>query len=199
MTYESAVKIARSQRGRGWLSHVGQGLRSPGLVMQVLRARVQLRRCDVIPWSVRLRGRVRVEKYGGRIEIGEKVRIEARTIPVEMVSYRGAVLRVGDGTFINYAASLSAHQEVTIGANCMIGNYVVIMDSDYHDPMDYARPGEAAPIIIEDNVWLGVRATVLKGVRIGEGSVVGAGAVVTSDIPPRSVAFGVPARVVRNL
>jgi maltose O-acetyltransferase len=142
---------------------------------------------------------VRVEKYGGRIKIGDKVRIEARTIPVEMVAWRDALLHVGDGTFINYGVSLSAHREVSIGANCMIGNYVVIMDSDYHDLSDHRRPGEAAPIVIEDNVWLGVRATILKGVRIGRGSVIGAGSVVTTDIPPFSVAFGVPARVVRSL
>jgi maltose O-acetyltransferase len=149
--------------------------------------------------TVRLRGNVRVEKFGGRIEIGDRVRFEARTVPVELVAYRNAEITVGDGTYINYGVSVSAHQKVSIGANCLVGTYVVIMDSDYHDPLDHTRPGESAPIVIEDNVWLGMRSTVLKGVRIGQGSVIGAGAVVTSDIPPRSVAFGVPARVVRSL
>jgi acetyltransferase-like isoleucine patch superfamily enzyme len=162
-------------------------------------ARWQLRGCDRLPWSVRLRGRVRVEKYGGRIEIGDRVRIEARTIPVEMVAWRDAVIDVGSGTFINYGVSLSAHRQVSIGRDCMIGNYVVIMDSDYHDLERRDLPGEVAPIVIEDNVWIGLRATVLKGVRIGRGSVIGAGSVVTSDIPPGSLAFGVPARVVRSL
>lgn len=135
----------------------------------------------------------------GRIEIGDKVRIEARTVPVEMVAWKGATLRIGNRTFINYGASLSAHRDLTIGENCLIGNYVVIMDSDYHDLQDRTKPGPAEPIVIEDDVWLGVRVTVLKGVRIGKGSVVGAGSVVTQDIPPRSLAFGVPARVVRDL
>lgn len=185
--------------------HLGRldGLRlilaSPRLVYQVMRARVQLRGCDVVPWSVRLRGHARVEKYSGRIEIGEKVRMEGRTVPIEMVAYRGAHLTVGDGTFINYGASISAHSRVSIGRRCLIGNYVVIMDSDYHDLIDHTQPGEAAPIVIEDDVWIGVRATILKGVRIGRGSAIGAGAVVTSDIPAGSVAFGVPARVVRHL
>jgi maltose O-acetyltransferase len=139
-----------------------------------------------------------VENYG-RIEIGEKVRIEARTVPVEMVAWKGATLRIGTRSFVNYGASISAHEEVNIGANCLIGNYVVIMDSDYHDLHDRTKPGQAAPVIIEDDVWLGLRVTVLKGVRIGRGSVVGAGSVVTQDIPPRSLAFGVPARVIREL
>ena len=173
-------------------------LRSPGLVAQVLRARWQLRVCDVAPGNVRLRGRVLVENHG-RIEIGHRVRIEARTVPVEMVAWKGATLRIGNRTFINYGVSLSAHRDLTIGENCLIGNYVVIMDSDYHDLQDRTKPGPAEPIIIEDDVWLGVRVTVLKGVRIGKGSVVGAGSVVTQDIPPRSLAFGVPARVVREL
>jgi maltose O-acetyltransferase len=140
-----------------------------------------------------------VEKYGGRIEIGEKVRLEGRTVPIEMVAYRDAELRVGDGTFINYGASISAHRRVAIGQRCLVGNYVVIMDSDYHDLLDHARPGEPRSIVIEDDVWIGVRAVILKGVRIGRGSAIGAGAVVTSDIPAGSVAFGVPARVVKRL
>jgi acetyltransferase-like isoleucine patch superfamily enzyme len=184
---------------RRWSHYLAVGLRSPGVVLQVLRARWQLRRCDVLPATVRVRGRVRVEKYGGRIELGERVRFEGRTIPVELVAYRGATLRIGEGTYVNYAATISAHRDVTIGANCLIGNYVAIMDSDYHDVYERNRGGLAAPVVIEDDVWLGIRATVLKGVRIGRGSIIGAGAVVTEDIPPGSVAFGVPARVVRQL
>ncbi|HLG12626.1 MAG TPA: acyltransferase [Dehalococcoidia bacterium] len=199
MAYEATSSSTRTPRERNLLYYLSQGWRSPSLVLQVLRARWQLRNCDVLPLTVRLRGRARVEKYGGHIELGERVRIEARTVPVEMVAWREARLSVGEGTFINYGASLSAHQEVRIGANCMIGNYVVIMDSDYHDLLHRHLPGPASPIVIEDEVWIGVRATILKGVRIGQGSVIGAGSVVTTNIPPWSVAFGVPARVVRSL
>ena len=181
-----------------WLRYLRKVLRSPSVIPQVLRARWQLRRCDVVPATVRLRGRVFVENHG-RIEIGERVRIEARTIPVELVAWRGGKLSVGEGTYLNYGVSLSAHREVRIGKNCLIGNYSVVMDSDYHDLADRTRPGEAAPVVIEDDVWLGLRTTVLKGVTIGRGSIVGAGSVVTQDIPPRSLAFGVPAKVVRSL
>jgi maltose O-acetyltransferase len=149
--------------------------------------------------TVRLRGRVRVENYGGRIELGQRVRLEARTLPIEMVAWRDGLLQIGEGTYVNYGASLSAHHHVKIGADCMIGNYAVIMDSDYHDLFDRTKPGESAAVEIEDEVWIGIRATVLKGVRIGRRSVIGAGAVVTSDIPPDSLAIGVPARVIRHL
>jgi maltose O-acetyltransferase len=197
---EITVPTAANEPGRlaRALRYVAKAFRSPEVIAQVLRARWQLRRCDRVPATVRLRGRVFVENHG-RIDLGERVRIEARTVPVELACWRGATIIVGDGTFLNYGVSLSAHRSVTIGENCLVGNYVVIMDSDYHDLTDRTRPGEAAPIVIEDDVWLGTRATVLKGVRIGRGAVVGAGAVVTEDIPPRSLAFGVPARVVRKL
>jgi maltose O-acetyltransferase len=196
------ISVPANANGPGRLAralrYVTKALRSPEVIAQALRARRQLRRCDRVPATIRLRGRVFVENHG-RIELGDRVRIEARTVPVELACWRGAAISVGDGTFVNYGVSLSAHQSVTIGENCLIGNYVVIMDSDYHDLSDRTRPGEAAPIVIEDDVWLGTRATVLKGVRIGRGAVVGAGAVVTEDIPPRTLAFGVPARVVRQL
>ena len=194
MSAEAVIERPPAGRLRG----LGAALRSPGKAVQVLRARWQLRRCDVVPLNVRLRGRVKVENYG-RIEIGDRVRIEGVMLPVEMVAWKGARLSIGSGTYLNYGVSLSAHREVTIGENCLIGNYAVVMDSDYHDLYDRSRPGRAEPVVIEDDVWLGLRVTVLKGVRIGRGSVVGAGSVVTDDIPPYSLAFGVPARVVKSL
>lgn len=174
-----------------------RAIRSPSNIAQVLRARLALRRCDRVPWSVRLRGRVRIGN-DGRIELGERVQIEGRTVPVELVAW-GGVLTVGDGTYINYGVSISAHERVAIGANCLIGNYALIMDSDYHDAHDRTRPSASAPIVIEDNVWIGARAIVLKGVRIGEGAIVAAGAVVTRDVPPRTVIASPPAQVVREL
>jgi maltose O-acetyltransferase len=187
-----AAAAPASQRSR-----VTRALRSPSTMMAVLRAKIALRRCDEAPWGIRLRGRIKVENYGG-IRIGERVRIDGRTVPVEVVSW-GGPLTIGEATFINYGASISAHAGVTIGRDCLIGNYVLIMDSDYHDLRDRAKPGIARPIVIEDGVWIGARAIVLKGVHIGEGAVVAAGAIVTSDVPPRTVVANEPAKVVRTL
>ena len=76
----------------------------------------------------------------------------------------------------------------------------MIIDSAFHDidPERRLEPPVADPITIGDNVWLGARVIVLPGVTIGENSVVGVGSVVTRDIPPSSLAVGVPAKVVRS-
>jgi maltose O-acetyltransferase len=72
------------------------------------------------------------------------------------------------------------------------------MDDDYHGIEDRHSPPPPKSIILEDNVWLGARVTILKGVTIGHDSVIGAGSVVTKSIPPRSVAVGVPASVIKT-
>ena len=172
-------------------------LRSPATLAAVFRAQVALRRCDVVPWGVRLHGRALVVNRG-RIELGERVRIDGSTVRVELVSM-GGLLTIGEASFINYGASISAHEHVSIGRDCLIGNYAMIMDNDYHDPLDHNRVGASRPISIEDHAWIGARAIVLKGVRVGEGAVVAAGAVVTKDVPPRTLVAGVPAVAVRSL
>jgi acetyltransferase-like isoleucine patch superfamily enzyme len=135
----------------------------------------------------------------GLINIGDHVRINARTVPVELAASKGAQLMIGAGTYLNYGVSISSQQHVQIGSNCLIGNYANIMDGDFHDLYDHSLPGKVAPVIIEDDVWIGIRAVVLKGVTIGRRSVIGAGSVVTRDIPPGSLALGVPAQVIRQL
>jgi acetyltransferase-like isoleucine patch superfamily enzyme len=192
------VSVSRPRPLSLGLGMVRRALREPSNVLQVFNARRQLLRCTSVPLSVRVRGRVFIENHGAMV-IGERVRIDGRMNPVEIVAWKGARLEIGNGTFLNYGVSLSAHQEVIIGDNCLIGNYVTIMDNDYHDLHDRSRPGPSLPVHIADRVWIGIRSVVLNGVRIGEGSVIGAGSVVTSDIPPNSLAVGVPARVIRSL
>jgi len=135
----------------------------------------------------------------GDIRLGERVRIRGSHVPVELAASPGAQVIVGDRTFINSGVSIGAQERVEIGANCAIGNYTLIMDSDFHSVADHTQPGIAQPVVIEDDVWLGARVTVLKGVRIGRGAVVAAGAVVTRDVPARTLVAGVPAKVVRLL
>jgi acetyltransferase-like isoleucine patch superfamily enzyme len=166
-------------------------------LLQALRAQWQLRGCDTVPLTVTLDGRVRVRNRG-RIELGDRVRFDAHIVPTQL-SAEGGRLSIGERTYLNYGVSIGVRQEVAIGANCLIGQYVIIMDSDYHDLVTRAAPGPVAPVVIEDDVWLGARVVVLKGVRIGRGSAIGAGSVVTRDIPPGCLAAGVPARVVRKL
>ncbi|OAI40210.1 hypothetical protein AYO38_06225 [bacterium SCGC AG-212-C10] len=165
--------------------------------VEVLQARWQLRSAAAAG-SVRLRGRARIFNRGS-IRFGERVRLDGTTVPLEFGCFNDGQLEIGEGTYINYGSNISAQVRVVIGKDCMIGQYAIIMDSDYHDVFDHNAPGKMAPIVIEDNVWLGARVTVLRGSRIGRGAVIGAHSVVTGDVPPYSFAAGVPARVVRSL
>jgi maltose O-acetyltransferase len=73
------------------------------------------------------------------------------------------------------------------------------MDTDFHNPTDHTQESISKPVVIEDDVWLAARVTVLKGVRIGRGAVVAAGAVVTKDVPPCTLVGGVPARIIKQI
>jgi maltose O-acetyltransferase len=150
---------------------------------------------------VRVNGRARVKPLEGALVLGERVRFVGHVVPVEISVERNGSLAIGDRTFINYGTSIGATRSVTIGADCNLGPYVNILDSDFHrlEPERRAERPDPRPVVIGDNVWLGTRVIVLPGVTIGEGSAVGAGSVVTEDIPPRSLAVGSPARVVRAL
>jgi acetyltransferase-like isoleucine patch superfamily enzyme len=106
---------------------------------------------------------------------------------------------VGHNTRIN-GAHISASTSISIGANVRIAPYAIIIDDDYHDVKDhFGTEGKKSPIVIEDNVWIAMDAKILKGVRVGKGSVVATSAVVTKDVPPYCVVAGVPAKVIKKL
>jgi acetyltransferase-like isoleucine patch superfamily enzyme len=107
---------------------------------------------------------------------------------------------IGDCVLISPGCRLSACSEILIGDGVMMANGVYITDSDWHGIYDrIARPAEDTPVHIGSNVWLGDHCMILKGVSIGENSVVGAGAVVTKAVPANVIVAGNPARVVRQL
>ncbi len=168
-----------------------------GNVGHVLFGRWCLRRCTRVGIRPRVYGWPRITNLG-EILIGDKFLFFSNTVTSEMVAYPGGRLEIGSNVFINYGASLSAHQLVRIGDGCQIGSYACLMDNDYHRVEDRSQPGESSPIVLGKNVWLGVRVIVLKGVTIGENAVIGAGSVVTKDIPDNCLAAGVPAKVIRT-
>jgi len=92
---------------------------------------------------------------------------------------------------------IGAFRSIRLGGGIRCGANTLITDSDWHpgDP----RSGDPRPIVIEDNVWLGAGSTVMKGVTIGRNSVIGAGSVVTKDIPADVIAAGNPCRIIRKL
>ena len=110
---------------------------------------------------------------------------------------RGAHLSIGKGTYLNRNTLVVCHDRISIGRNCAISWDVVITDWDeHHRP---GIPGLPSPVTIGDDVWIGCRAIILKGVRVGDGAVVAAGAVVTHDVPAYMLVAGVPARIIRSL
>jgi acetyltransferase-like isoleucine patch superfamily enzyme len=167
------------------------------LVGPALNARFHLRSAKRLGRRVTLRGRPHVVNQGTMI-LGERVRLDSTVATLELVTLPGGVLEIGNNVFINYGSSLVASQLVRIGDDCLIGTHVMVMDTDFHRVEDKAWDTTGLPIILEDRVWLGNRSIVLKGVRIGHDAVVGAGSVVTRDVPPRTVVAGAPARVVRQ-
>ncbi|ARM31234.1 acyltransferase [Prosthecochloris sp. HL-130-GSB] len=139
-------------------------------------------------------------KARGTIELDDEVRIISWPVQAKiLVDQPGAVLKVGKNSRLN-GLHLSVSHNVIIGNNVRIAPYTIIIDNDYHKVDDhFSDEGSRAGIVIEDNVWIAMDARILKGVRIGEGSVVALGALVTRDVPPWSVVAGVPAKVIRKL
>ncbi len=147
---------------------------------------------------------------GARIRLGDDVaigsRLDANPLGLSHPTILAALMpdsyiEIGDGTGIS-GASIVARRAVVIGARVLIGAGACIWDSDFH-PLNPdvrrqhpTRDARSAPITIEDDVFIGARALILKGVRVGRGAVVGAGAVVTRDVPPGQIVAGNPARVV---
>lgn len=109
-------------------------------------------------------------------------------------------INIGDYVLISPGCRISACDDITIGDSVMMANGVYITDSDWHGIYDRVeRPKAKMPVTIKDNVWLGDNCTVLKGVTIGENSIVAAQAVVTRDVPANVVVAGNPAKVVKEL
>jgi acetyltransferase-like isoleucine patch superfamily enzyme len=109
-------------------------------------------------------------------------------------------IKIGDYVLISPGSRIAAGDEIIIGDSVMMANGVHITDSDWHGIYDRTqRSDEVTPIHIGDNVWLGDHCVVLKGVTIGENSIVAANAVVARDIPANVVVAGNPAKVVKEL
>lgn len=146
--------------------------------------------------NVMIQGRLIIENRSARIHIGDGTRIKK----VVRITGGGSV-EVGSNTLLN-GCWIGAEEKVTIGSWCLISD-CDISDSDFHNlaPSDRhrARTSRAtSAVAIGDNVWLGAHSIVLKGSRIGADSVVGAGAVVRSDVPEGVVVIGNPAQIVKE-
>jgi acetyltransferase-like isoleucine patch superfamily enzyme len=145
--------------------------------------------------GLRVLGRVSLDRPAARtrLVLGEHVTIYGGVH--FYLDGDGALVSVGSQTYLNRRTEITCKSRVTIGERCAISWDVLITDTDYHQ----LDGGEAtAPVTIGDHVWIGARAAVLKGVTIGDGAVVAAGALVTRDVPAGALVGGVPATVLRE-
>lgn len=188
------AKVRRDRR-LGWRALLGRALRYAG---ELATARLRLRRVDQVGPHARTLGRPRIQNLG-RMTIGGHVLVRSVNVPVELCTGPEGELRIGDGVRLNYGTSIAAERSVIIGDRARIGPYVMIVDTDFHDPYHRSVRPMPVPVVIEDDVWIGAKASVLKGVRIGRGAIVGVGAVVTRDVEPFAIVAGVPARPVGAL
>lgn len=145
-----------------------------------------------------------VELFGSPISIGRYATVIATPDKKIRLSVWPSQPGQGHITIGNYSlicpgVRISSAFGITIGDNCMIANGVYITDSDWHGIYDRLSFGQARPVVIEKNVWVGDSAIVCKGVTIGQNSIVGAGAIVVDSIPANCVAAGNPAQVVKVL
>ncbi len=143
-------------------------------------------------------------KFGNNVNIGYypspyfysgNAHFEARTIDSKIT--------IGNNVYFNNNFVAISEVSITIGNNILIGTNVEIYDSDFHNMEPHLRFGAqeypTAKVIIEDNVWLGSNVKILKGVTIGQNSVIANGAIVTKSIPANVVAGGIPAKVIKLL
>ncbi len=109
---------------------------------------------------------------------------------------KNATLKIGSG-YIHSGATIDCSKRIEIGNDTIISKDVIIRDSDSHHIVSHPHIS-TQPIKIENHVWIGVRATILKGVTIGKGSIIAAGAVVTKDVPRNCLVGGVPAKIIKK-
>ena len=135
----------------------------------------------------------------GIIHLGDEVRIWSNINKTKIFVDKAGTLTVGRNSRIN-GVHLSVSKRVQIGNNVRIAPYCIIIDNDFHKVDDhFSDEGTKSPIIIEDDVWITMNCMIMKGVKIGKGAVIAAGAVVTRDVEPYTVVGGVPAKLIKRL
>jgi acetyltransferase-like isoleucine patch superfamily enzyme len=165
------------------------------LVFNVIITKIYLLRCNHVGKMVFCKGKPDISN-NGKIYIGNFNSIWSNISKTRLSVHSGGEIIIGNNNFLN-GVFISASSKVILGNNIKIGPQTMIMDSDFHDVNDHNNEGLTSKIIIEDDVWLGARCTILKGVHIGTNSVVGVGAIVTKDVPKNAIVAGVPAKIIK--
>lgn len=148
---------------------------------------------------IKVYGKVILRNHNGKVTIGRRSTLWPNVVFDFDAAASGTTPRIEIGE----CTALGDRTEIHCGSNVKIGNHVaiswdcIIMESDYH-----AAGGSDVvprPIVIEDEAWIGCRVIILKGVTVGRGAIIGAGSVVTKDVPPYTLAAGNPAKVIKSV
>ncbi|MBW4697954.1 MAG: acyltransferase family protein [Aphanocapsa lilacina HA4352-LM1] len=204
------VKEVAAGAAVGWIPAVAFGTQVRRAVYRRLLARVGdgtaistsveflNARCIELGARVRIDSNVRLDARGhnNRIEIADEATLASGVV---LQTLQGGSIQVGEQAYIGPYSCLSGPGTLSIGRDCLIAAHAEI-NAAHRPGANPAQPGdEASPaptgIVIEDDCWIGHDVTIVAGVRIGRGSIVGAGAVVTGDLPAYAIAAGVPAQV----
>lgn len=158
----------------------------------------------IVRYPFYIRGNMYID-WGSSFTSGVNLRIDAD--PLEAVKNQ-CVLHLGHNVQVNDYVHIGAVNKVVIGNNVLIASKVYISDHNHGNYKGFEqcspdtdpakRPIISSPILIEDNVWLGEQVSVLPGVTIGKGSIIGANSVVSKSIPANCIAVGIPAKVIKK-
>ncbi|MCB1692501.1 MAG: acyltransferase [Pseudomonadales bacterium] len=143
-----------------------------------------------------------LEISGPHICVGDHVHFMALPDkPIRLAVFEGlGAIDIGDYCIVNPGVRITSASAVRLGHSCMLAMNCYLSDANWHDIHHRIfAPGDTAPIVLGDNVWIGDSALVTKGVTIGENSIVGAWSVVTHDVPPNAIVAGNPARIVKQI
>jgi acetyltransferase-like isoleucine patch superfamily enzyme len=135
-----------------------------------------------------------VVRDGGTLSIGRRFAISGIPVRSHLVVAAGGRLHIGSGVRIAHGVSISAHLDVEIADDVVIGPFCIVMDVDYHEVKDRDSRGAPRPVRIGRGVRLGAGVVVLRGATIGDGARIAAHSVVSRYVPAGAFAAGVPAR-----
>lgn len=172
------------------------------LLICFLRSRVFYKNARLIRFPFDIRGEKNIS-WGKNFTTGRGCRMEAVSSSSECT-----VIKIGENFQMNDYCHIAAYNNVAIGNNVLIASKVYISDclhgsydgNDQSDPVTppQLRPLSYKPVVIEDNVWIGDNAVILPGVTIGFGAIIAASAVVTKSVPEKTIAAGIPAKVIKR-
>ena len=146
-----------------------------------------------------------IDVFGSRVNVGKYPTFVASSDNnIHLTTWNlgefDGVIEIGDYCLLTPGVRIAAATKITIGDGCMFANSAYVSDADWHGIYNRAAPvGTTKPIELKNNVWIGDRAVVGKGVTIGENSIVAAGAVVVKDVPKNVIVGGNPAKIIKEL